>query len=130
MKLYIAENVIFVKVETHNVMYLQMKELQLKEENVKRCVVENNQGEVLNYKPNTKIQFQDKIIIADDVCSIRMYNINNTYAGIWKITTYSVPKQDQNKTDEDETMISYDGGVISREEVFHVHTVQVNLVSL
>jgi hypothetical protein len=111
-------------------MHLQINELQLKEESVKRCILESNQGEVLNYEPssNTIIKYQDKIIERyDNKCSIRMYSINNTHAGVWKITVYIV--QNQNKTGERKSPASYNDGVISREEVFvfHLHTVQVNL---
>jgi len=106
-------------------MNLEIKELQLKQESVKRCVLESNQGEVLNYKPNNQYNFQNKIIRAfDNMCSIRMYSINNSHAGVWKITAYVV----QNKS-IDVTSSPYNDGVTSREEVFvfHLHTVQVNL---
>ncbi|XP_011336074.2 uncharacterized protein LOC105278577 [Ooceraea biroi] len=86
-----------------------------KNETVKKCILETNQGEVLDYNPaNYDIIRDDIELIDSDTCSIRIYRINNTHAGIWKITTYIVQNH------EDEKKISNQNGD-SKEEVFMFH---------
>lgn len=97
-------------------------------EKAARCVLETNRGEVLAYTPGDReirrdidrIDYQ----MSNETCSVSIRSANSTHAGVWRMTAYTVARDEhgRKKTDTRD-----DNATAARVFAFNLY-VQVNFV--
>lgn len=93
--------------------------------NTLRCTLETNRGEKLEYVPKYHQIRGDIECIDKKTCSFRINKVNDTHAGVWKVTSYTVRQESKENEENDFNLL--DDDVTSEVFLFKLYIHQVNL---